>query len=298
MNSLVMSRLLQNVHTWVMSPKALAQLNGVYMRVLRRIADRVRFDASCDSKDLEVRQMLSQPSNDCLVQRKRLLYLCRLAVNRPKALWAILQSTPNKKQLPWTAQVVADLQVLYANVGAARVNLPAPSDDGQAWLKFLIGKPTKWHQLVDSLFYTHSVLDRQHVEAHVAPLAFSCHMCPHPRPMFSTPKGLAQHKRIKNKMRTSLRWFVDDSGVCPCCKNIYHTRIRVLTHLSNPKKPECKEHVLYSGNCAALPCDVVQKLDAMDKIAIREARKQGHSHPRVTKPALRSDGACIGCARA
>ena len=112
----------------------------LYMRVLRRIADKVRFDATCDCSDHAVRQMLSQPSIDCLVQRQRLHYLARIVLNRPRALWAILQSTPGKQQLPWTAQVVADLQVLYANVGAARVNLPAPSDDGQAWLKFLIQK--------------------------------------------------------------------------------------------------------------------------------------------------------------
>ena len=128
-------------------------------------------------------------------------------------------------------------------------------------------------------------------------LVFECDLCPCPRPAFSTSKALAQHKRIKHQRRNELRCFVDDSGICPACKNVYYTRYRVLTHLQNPKKPECKHFVLHSGTVSALPNETVQKLDEMDKIAIREARKQGHTHPKVTKPARRADGTCIGCAR-
>ena len=72
---------------------------------------------------------------------------------------------------------------------------------------------------------------------------------------------------------------------------------RVLTHIQNPKKPECKLYILNSGSVRALPNDVVQELDELDNIAIREARKQGHTHPRVKAPARRADGKCIGCAR-
>ena len=125
---------------------------------------------------------------------------------------------------------------------------------------------------------------------------FKCELCAAPQPAFPTSKALAQHMRIKHKMRNAVRCYVDESGVCPACRNVYHTRYRVLTHLMNPKKPACKQFVLNSGQVRALPTDVVQKLDVMDKIAIREARKQGHTHPKVTKPAVRSHGACKECA--
>ena len=108
---------------------------------------------------------------------------------------------------------------------------------------------------------------------------------------------MAQHCRIKHKMRNALRLYVDGSGVCPCCSNIYHKRYQVSTHLENPKKLACKEYILNSGKVPTLPSDAVQKLDEMDKLAIREARKQGYTHPKVTKPAQRADGACIGCVR-
>ena len=102
LSSLILSRLLQNVHTWVVSPQSLQILNAVYMRVLRRIADKLRYDSSCECSDAEVRRILSQPSIDCLVQRKRLIYMARLAYVQPKALWAILQASPRKQQMPWT----------------------------------------------------------------------------------------------------------------------------------------------------------------------------------------------------
>ena len=105
-------------------------------------------------------------------------------------------------------------------------------------------------------------------------------------------KALAQHQRIKHSMRSVLRFYVDGTGICPSCKNIYHSRYRVLTHLSSPKKPICKEYVLCSGKVSALPNDVVQHLDEIDKTLIREARKQGRTHPKVTIPARRAQGAC------
>lgn len=46
-----MSRLMYNVHTLVMTPAAIGKLSAVYMRVLRRIADRCRYKASGNVSD-------------------------------------------------------------------------------------------------------------------------------------------------------------------------------------------------------------------------------------------------------
>ena len=164
-------------------------------------------------------------------------------------------------------------------------------------LIFLRDFPNKWEQLAGQLFYLESCLDRQQHVHDSQMLTFECDLCPCPRPAFSTAKALAQHKRIKHQMRNAVRFYIDGSGVCPACKNVYHTRYRVLTHIQNPQKPECKLYILRSGSVRALPNDVVQELDELDNIAIREARKQGHTHPKVKAPARRADGTCIGCAR-
>ena len=72
MVSLVLSRLLHNVHTMVVNPKPMSTLNIVYMRVLRCIANRQRFDSTRETSDAEVRQMWGQPSLDCLMQKSAL----------------------------------------------------------------------------------------------------------------------------------------------------------------------------------------------------------------------------------
>ena len=57
-------------------------------------------------------------------------------------------------------------------------------------------------------------------------------------------------------------------------------------------KPECKIRILQSGSVRALPNDVVQELDELDNTAIRKARKQGHTRPKVKAPARRANGTC------
>jgi len=298
MNSLILSRLLNNVHTWVMNPTVLRILNSVYMRDLRRIAGKLRYDATCECSDADVRQMLSQPSLDCLVQRKRLQYLATLSITKPKALLAILQARPQKQQLPWATQMVSDLERFYAGVVEVRSVLPPPAEgNGAIWMEFITAQSDRWHTLTNSLFYTNSCLDKSVGVDNESQLNFQCQICAAPQPAFATAKALAQHQRTKHKMRVNLRWYVDDSGVCPCCKNIYHTRIRVMAHLQNPKKPECKTHVL-SGFLNPLSASEVQRLDSLDAAAIRAARKQGHAYPKAACAATDANGKCIGCARA
>jgi len=72
MSSLVLSRLLFNVHVLVMFHTGLRKLNGPYMRTLRRILGVPRFEKS-ELSDYQVRESLGQPSIDCLVLRQRLM---------------------------------------------------------------------------------------------------------------------------------------------------------------------------------------------------------------------------------
>eukprot|EP00972_Heterocapsa_arctica_P057995 8556485-Heterocapsa_arctica.AAC.1 len=87
----VVSRLAFNVHTWVMTVPALRIINGPYTRVLRRIADAMRFSSGARS-DHAVRDQLGQPSIDCLVTRRRLLYVARIVACRPMALIGLLRA--------------------------------------------------------------------------------------------------------------------------------------------------------------------------------------------------------------
>ena len=71
--SLVNSTLLFNAHVRVLDGRALDVLNGVYMRVVRRITGHVRFEGG-GLTDHEVRKVGCFPSIDCLIQRARIRY--------------------------------------------------------------------------------------------------------------------------------------------------------------------------------------------------------------------------------
>ena len=71
--SLVDSCLFYTSHVIVPTPAYIRVLNGVHMRVLRRIAAEVRFDSGTAS-DRAVRERLCAPSVDCLLIRRRLSY--------------------------------------------------------------------------------------------------------------------------------------------------------------------------------------------------------------------------------
>eukprot|EP00973_Karenia_brevis_P004232 581606-Karenia_brevis.AAC.1 len=112
-----MSKLLYNVHVWSKwEGVARASINSLYMRVWRRIAGQARFNGNAMS-DLKVRQLLNVPSIDCVVRRKRLAYLSRLARTSFHSLPALLQQRDRMgKPLPWVQLVLADLQVLWRSV--------------------------------------------------------------------------------------------------------------------------------------------------------------------------------------
>ena len=79
MHSLILSRLLHNTQLWTPLVAPMRKLNGVYMRVLRRIGGDCRFDRP-KFTDLEIRIQLKQPSIDCCANDA----LCMLAVFCPR----------------------------------------------------------------------------------------------------------------------------------------------------------------------------------------------------------------------
>jgi hypothetical protein len=90
MESLVLSRLMYCVHTLTMSTKGISKLSAVYMRMLRRINENIRFSSSCELSDLQVRELCQKPLMDCLLVRARLRYLRRICKHSTQALYIIL----------------------------------------------------------------------------------------------------------------------------------------------------------------------------------------------------------------
>ena len=114
-SSLLWSRLLCGVHTWSRVPaRPLRTLEVAHMRPLRRIANKSCFSAEDNVDDHTVRSTLGQPSVECVLRQRRLLYLVRIVLSAPPSLLALLQfRSPAGVGLPWARMVLEDVVCLW-----------------------------------------------------------------------------------------------------------------------------------------------------------------------------------------
>lgn len=83
--SLVISRLMYNLHTLTITTPLLKQLDDMYIRGIRMIRDCSRFDATAES-DLTIRLRYSVRSSDCLVVKAWLRHLRQSVQHRPQTV--------------------------------------------------------------------------------------------------------------------------------------------------------------------------------------------------------------------
>ena len=88
--------------------------------------------------------------------------------------------------------------------------------------------------------------------------------------------------------RSAPRLYASDSGVCPVCSSVFSTRLRLIGHLSEKRerhgRAPCFPQVVPS---MMLEDSEVRRLDELDKVARREARRRGRTQPLSQGPALR-----------
>ena len=298
--SLVFSRLLYNTQIWVVSASACEHvrlINGTYMRVLRKIACCERFDASCEHNDLKVRQMLRMPSIECILRRRRLLYLCRLLRHGPESLQAILSVTseePCAQSMPWTSTIVADLKCIQLFYSAKLSGLGCPVARAREWCVFIKSYPHEWKAIVDGYHDVHDefiVAKRRACDVPHAMRTFVCMTCVD-KPAFSTAKQLAQHARARHGVRSFIDQFIDASGICPVCRQNCHSRLQVLAHCTEKrcrgkrKRAMCRD-VLLSGVVRPISQEVLDAARETDRVLKTIAARSGHSHVLVRNYAKR-----------
>ena len=102
----------------------------------------------------------------------------------------------------------------------------------------------RWSRVVSNLFYMTSKSDRRTNGAHVAASenqAFTCVQC---NVSFSSCRALRLHMRAKHKVCNPIMRFLDDSGICPVCKNSYSTRWRCYKHIADTRRTKCSERLV------------------------------------------------------
>ena len=223
--SLVMSRLLYNVHVIVPTRAYLRALNGVYMRGVRRIGDQCRFEQT--STDAEVRRAAGAPSIDCILCRTRLRYFASVLRSSPATLLALLSSRPRGRLLPWVALIVADMHKLRS-LSSLCAPLPCPEEAPGAWVAFALESPHRWARAVACLFFVDSACDVRPAAADGMLHPFACAACD---ARFLNARALASHTRRKHGVRVAQREYAHGSAICQVCLSSFGTSLRLLRHL-------------------------------------------------------------------
>ena len=110
MKSLVLIRFFYQDRIWTPCPKAMRIIN--YLRCcMMRILGELGFDAIRITFDFQISQQMMQTSIDCLLMRRRLLYIRRILSNRCNVLRILLSHFASW----WVKLVVQDLNYIHAH---------------------------------------------------------------------------------------------------------------------------------------------------------------------------------------
>jgi len=112
-------------------------------------------------------------------------------------------------------------------------------------------------------------------------------------PAFLTQKALGQHCRVKHKAKHPMSLFAPISGICLACRTDFKTRLRLMRHLCDKRRPKCR-HAIESGGFQPLTNEEVEVVVVAERALLKEARSQGHSHVLAKSEARRADGRIAG----
>ena len=152
--------------------------------------------------------------------------------------------------LPWVSLLLADLVSLRAFC-----KLPlAPPDSSdhfsQEWVRLIVNQPTQWKDMIESITFFSSIADRSKnsLDTHVVggvgcDVASPTHICSVCHMFFSTNKALSGHMRMVHKVRSVIRLFVSSSS-CPACLTAFSCRLSCISHLSDSRRPKCRDSLL------------------------------------------------------
>eukprot|EP00973_Karenia_brevis_P000276 38773-Karenia_brevis.AAC.1 len=98
------------------------------------------------------------------------------------------------------------------------------------------------------------------------------------------------HCRTKHGHRSDVNQYVGKISVCPVCKKDFHSRLRLLAHLSESRHRSKKIHgrrllckdAITSGMYPKVPAAELQEAIHLDRQLLREARRAGRSHVIAT----------------
>ena len=289
--SLSMSRLLYNAHTWTgvtddniahWQQKLRKPLGLMTKPMLRGVAP-----VKVDTVDLFALAQILPPMDQLHVARLR--YLKRLLSYCPQALWNFLFQA---RQWPhsWIAHCTSSFAwflQFYQAPGA-----PGDPNDLSAWLMY-VALDVNWKGRLKKAAKGCLSFRQANAEENVWQKAFQakfqaaggvipCHqtvqgetwICEQCQKAFSSKKALATHSGRAHGYRRLVKFFAVDR-TCNACAKMYATRKRLIEHLRDAT--EC----------------LVLELDATDHDTTLDLRAQGWGAAKALAPARKVMGPCL-----
>ena len=120
--------------------------------------------------------------------------------------------------------------------------------------------------------------------------AFQCSACS--AKLFASQKALDQHARIKHNIVSVIHRIVPDIAVCHICYTNYHTRERLVAHLSETRirsqvrRTNCRTEFLALGWPVLSPSQLAS-FNARRNADAKKMRRAGHTHTLAEAPVQR-----------
>eukprot|EP00973_Karenia_brevis_P074454 10345847-Karenia_brevis.AAC.1 len=235
---------------------------------------------------------MCMPSLDCLLMRRRLMYLKRILDADAPALQALLAVGCPNKPLEWVKLVLSDMGVLSRTCGQLH-GLQPPSVEPKAWMSAIADE--RWHEWCNGIYFIESVADRMRPigDLEEAITTWPCRFCTgNNQIFFPTEKARNMHERVCHGFRSSAQLYADSSCTCRSCGTRFSTRLRLIAHLSDRRRTRCLDHC--KNHTSPLPKHLADELGEQDRMYRTAARKAGRTQPLSTGRAVRANGTQIG----
>ena len=288
--SFVLSRCNFNIHIFDPEPFLIKRLNRVHLRVVRRIANKINGVNECLCTNQEARRIIGVPSIDCILTRARIRYAVRLARSDQLILRSLIWN--NGVPTKWARRIKQDVKLL-------KLPFVIGDDLQETWDWMCFAPMGQITQAIEQIFWDTSVADPfiETGDGDSIPkteTVFQCNFCDGDKArQFMSLKALQSHQRVVHKVLSPMRAYADESGTCPVCSTCFRSRLRLLAHLCDSRRPTCRD-ACFSRDITPLTETRVVELDKLDRLARTEARRAGHSHAISRGHAFDSKGAVVG----
>ena len=223
----------------------------------------------------------------CLL-KSRLLLAARIARNAPDSLRALLQ-VEARQDGSWVQMLSRDIENMRSLLPKQLSSIGSLEEDAQAWNRIWCEHPLCTERPCAKAFF--GVVSFREAAGfwETGPVdepgtLRAEYQCPECAKMFLSSKARATHEsRMHGKRRPALAYARD--GKCPCCSCDFHSRVRLVHHLSY-SSVKCLQFCV--ENIAPMSREEQQPLDAADAAFRVQCKMEGRSFLAAQVPVERN----------